>query len=175
VGRIRKQPLVKLIVGFIFKENNSLEKAAVLLKKRFGRIDFESQILAFTHTNYYQKEFGQDLKRQFISFQKLISPSDLPKIKTITNKLEIKLSAHNLRSINIDPGYLELAKLVLASTKDHQHRLYLNKGIFAEITLFFKSNTFKPWEWTYPDYRTGEYIKIFNQIREIYAQQISKN
>ncbi|TBR17311.1 DUF4416 family protein, partial [bacterium] len=67
---------------------------------------------------------------------------------------------------------IDLAKLVLASTKDFTHRIYLNKGIYAEITLFYQGNSFKSWDLTYPDYRTDKYIEIFNHLRQIYAQQI---
>ena len=163
---------VKLIIGFIFKEEGVCNKAKIFLERRFGKIDFESQTLPFIHTNYYEKEFGKDLKRRFVSFKKLISPLSLPKIKITTNKIEKKLSRGLNRLINIDPGYLDSSKLILASTKDYRHRIFLNKGIYAEVTLFYQNKAFKPWEWTYPDYKTPEYIAIFNQIREIYAKQV---
>jgi hypothetical protein len=172
VGRIKRQQPVKLIIGFIFKEENTLKKAKGLLRRNFGIIDYESQILDFTHTDYYAKEFGKPLKRQFISFAKLIPPENLSQIKITTNIIEQKLSRQELRSINIDPGYLNMAKLILASTKDYRHRIYLNRGIYAEITLFYQNKSFTAWEWTYPDYKTADYIAIFNHIREIYAQQI---
>ena len=172
MGQIKRHLPVKLVIGFIFKEADIPNKTKAILEKQFGKIDFESQILPFTHTTYYEKEFGKNLKRSFISFKKLISPQALPKIKIITNKIEYKLSHGKYRLINIDPGYLNLSKLVLASTKDYKHRIYLNQGIYAEITLFYQDKTFKDWEWTYPDYKTPEYIAIFNQIREIYTQQI---
>ena len=172
MGKIRKHQPVKLIIGFIFQKKSVLNKVKGILEKEFGKIDFESQILAFTHTSYYEPEFGKDLKRKFIGFKYLIQPQILPKIKIITNSIEDKLSSRGLRLINIDPGYLDMAKLVLASTKDYKHRIYLGKGIYAEIALFYQNKSFTPWEWTYPDYRTADYIAIFNHIREIYAKQI---
>ncbi len=174
MGRIRKQPPVKLLTGFIFKEESTLNKAEGILKRHFGKIDFESQVLAFTHTSYYEPEFGKNLKRKFIGFKYLVHPQDLPKIKIITNSVEDKLSRRGLRLINIDPGYLDMAKLVLASTKDYKHRIYLGKGIYAEIALFYQNKSFTPWEWTYPDYRSTDYAAIFNHIRDIYAEQIKK-
>jgi hypothetical protein len=171
MGRIKLHQPVKLIAGFIFKEEEAFSRAKIVLRKKFGEIDFESQTLPFDHTDYYRKEFGRDLKRKFVSFKHLIPPQDLPKIKIATNKIEEKLSDGGSRLINIDPGYLDLAKLVLASTKDYKHRIYLDRGIYSEITLFYQEETFKPWEWTYPDYKTAEYIAIFNQIRNIYAGQ----
>ncbi|MBU3958775.1 MAG: DUF4416 family protein, partial [Candidatus Omnitrophica bacterium] len=99
-------------------------------------------------------------------------PHTLAKIKIITNQIEKKLSSAESRRINIDPGYLTLAKLILATTKDYRHRIYLRKGIYAEVTLSYQGKTFCPWEWTFADYKTVEYIDIFNRIRELYAQQI---
>jgi len=174
MGRISAQrPAVKLIIGFIFKEERVFQEAGAIVEKRFGSIDFQSQFLSFTHTDYYREEFGEGLSKKIISFQKLIPPQDLPEIKIFTNKVEKRLSAANKRLINIDPGYLELSKLVLASGKDYAHRIYLNNGVYAEVTLFYRDKTFRNHECTYPDYRTPEYIAIFNQIRQIYSAQLN--
>jgi hypothetical protein len=166
MGEIKRQLPVKLIIGVIFKDQDTLKKADILLERCFGKIDFESQTILFTHTNYYEAEFGKDLKRRFVSFKKPIFPEDLARIKNKTNIIEKRLSIKGNRQINIDPGYLDLSKLVLASTKDYKHRIYLGRGIYAEVTLFYQGKTFKAWEWTYPDYQTQEYIAIFNRIRE---------
>ncbi len=172
MGKISRPSPAKLTIGFIFKEPSVYNKAKIILEKRFGGTDFESQTLSFSYTDYYEAEFGRGLKRRFASFKGLIPPEGLPKIKIFTNKVERKLSNGGPRLINIDPGYLNLAKLILASTKDYSHRIYLNNGIFSEVTLSFKNKSFRPLEWTYPDYKTAEYIAIFNQIRQIYAKQI---
>lgn len=172
MGKITKHAPAKLITAFIFKEEGIFNKTKAVLEKHFGKIDFESQTLAFTHTDYYEKEFGKNLRRKFISFKGLILPQNLPKIKIYTNKLEKRLSRMGLRLINIDPGYLDLSKLVLASTKDYKHRIYLDKGIYAEVTLFYQNKSFRAWDWTYPDYKTQAHITILNQIRQIYAQEL---
>lgn len=172
MGEIKNHQPVKLIIGFIYKDGHSFERARALLIKKFGSIDFESNPICFGHTDYYEQEFGKDLTRTFISFKKLIFPHSLAVIKIFANKIEKRFSSGLTRQVNIDPGYIDLAKLVLASTKDYCHRIYLNKGVFAEITLSFRDKTFKALEWTYPDYRTPEYIEIFNHIRHIYENQI---
>lgn len=174
MGRIKKHALVKLIVGFIFNSHDHFIVAKDILEKKFGKIDFESQVLPFVHTDYYKKEFGEDLKRKFVSFRQLVTAESLPKIKIFTNRIEHKLSKENKRQVNIDPGYIDLSKLILVTTKDYKHRIYLNNGIFAEVTIFYKNGTFIAWDWTYPDYKTDEYITIFNRIRQIYAQQIKE-
>lgn len=170
--KILKPNPVKLITGFIFKEQGPLNLAKDLLSRHFGAIDFVSPVSNFNYTRYYEKEFGRELKRFFVSFQELIGPEELSGIKVFSKKLEKKLSKGDKRLINIDPGYIELAKLILASTKDYSHRIYLGKGIFAETTLVFEGKSYRPWPWTYPDYGSEEYISIFNKIRGIYAAQI---
>jgi len=165
MGKISGHEPVKLIVGLIGQEE-LFEKTRKALLKKFGKIDFISPVIAFNFTDYYNAEMGSNLKRQFLSFKKNIVCEDLVPIKHFTNKLEKKFySPGSRRQVNIDPGYLNLSKLVLATTKDHQHRLYLGKGIFAEVTLRFRHKSFIGWEWTYPDYLSLAYIEIFNHIR----------
>ncbi|MFA5362097.1 MAG: DUF4416 family protein [Candidatus Omnitrophota bacterium] len=172
MGIVTAYPPVKLIVGFIFNDDNVYRKVKAILSRRFGAIDFESGVIPFRYTDYYEKEFGRDLKRSFVSFKKLVPLDRLARIKIITNSIEHSLAVKNRRTINIDPGFVDLAKLVLATTKDFCHRIYLNRGICAEVTLFYKGKSFRHWEWTYPDYRTPEYIAIFNHIRELYSKQL---
>ena len=175
MGIPKKHPKVKLFFGFISSEEELFLKIEKLLSKRFGSPDFSSKILPFNHTDYYDKELGKSLKRKFISCQKLISPEFLPEIKIFTNKLERKFSVANKRRINIDPGYLSQGKFILATTKDYSHRIYLGRGIFAEVTLFYKDNGFHPWQWTYPDYITDSYIEIFNYLYKIYLGQLKSS
>ena len=130
--------------------------------------------MIFGHTDYYRDEFGEGLSRKFLGFSSLITPEKLSEIKVLTNRIEDKFRKEGRRLINIDPGYLDMAKLVLASTKDFMHRIYLDRGIYAEITLSYQNKSFRSFDWTYPDYRSKEYIDIFNEIREAYRQQIEK-
>lgn len=171
MGIIRKAIPVKLIVGFIYKEEGIFLKAKQLLQKKFGKIDFESEKLLFNLTDYYEQELGKDPLRKFMSFSALIPADKIADIKIFTNAIEKKLAKNHLRRINIDPGYINFSKLVLATTKDYIHRIYLGKGIYAEMTLYFRNKTFNPWEWTYNDYRTPQYLEIFTKIRELYAKQ----
>ncbi len=174
MGKIKGHPPVKLIVGMITSDEKLFNIAESMLSDKFGSIDFYSEILAFDYTDYYKPEMGENLKRKFISFEKFIHPENLAEIKILTNELEKNFLIENSekRRINIDPGYLTAAKLVLASTKDHIHRIYLGRGIYAEITLQMQGKSFHPWQWTYPDYRSEEYIRIFNSIRQIYMKQL---
>ncbi|MDD5116045.1 MAG: DUF4416 family protein [Candidatus Omnitrophica bacterium] len=170
MGKInRHSPRVKLIIGFIYKDEAFFFKSRDILKRRFGKTDFESGAVDFDCTDYYEKEMGAGLKKRFVSFSRLIPIQELFRIKLYTNKVESRFLDSGRRMVNIDPGYLDMAKLVLASTKDYAHRIYLGKGVFAEITLSYRGNSFAPNDWTYPDYRSPEYLNIFNAIRELYA------
>jgi len=163
---------IKLIIGFIFSDAGELKKAEEFLLRKIGSFDAESAVFDFRHTDYYKKEFGENLKRKFVSLKRLVSLEDIFKIKLITDEIEKKISNDGRRLVNIDPGYITESKLVLLTTKDYSHRIYLKKGIYAEITLKFRGGTFGPTENTYPDYKGDGYIKFFNHIRMIYKEGV---
>jgi len=164
-------PKVKLIAGLLACSEERLESARTILRKRFGPTDLESPLLAFNCTSYYNWELGEGIKRQFVSFETLIDAERSEDIKRSTIAIEDELSLSGKRTVNIDPGYLELSKLVLFSTKNYSHRIYLGKGIFAEITLIYRNGSFHPLEWTYPDYQSSEYRETFGRIRDLYKAQ----
>jgi len=180
MGETRKHPPVKLVVGMIAADPHLFPSVEASLSQRFGRVDFWSDVMPFDCTDYYTKEMGANLLRKFVSFEKLIQPEEIVEIKLFTNDLEREFLYPTpqaempvpRRQVNLDPGYVSAAKLVLASTKDHIHRIYLRNGIHAEVTLRMENKTFRPWPWTYPDYRSEEYIGIFNEIRRIYMEQL---
>ncbi len=173
MGKITEPQKVKLITGLIVNDLGILDKVRDILLKHFGPIDYKSDIFNFDKTDYYEKEMGKNLKRRFYSFNKLILPDELAGIKLYTNKLEEEFMLDNgNRRINIDPGYITASKLVLATIKNYQHRIYLTGGIYAEITLKYKKESFIPGEWAYPDYSTEEYIKTFNNIRRLYMEHL---
>lgn len=175
MSKAKEYKPTKLIIGMFTNRLELFQEALRALKKRFGPVDYESPLLPFDKTDYYEEEFGKDLKRKFYSFKRLIKAEELPRIKIFTNNLEKKFGdKRGNRLINLDPGYLAPAKLVLATTKDYQHRIYYGKGIYGEVTLRYKKGSFIPWEWTYPDYKTKEYIEIFNHIRKIYMKQLRR-
>ena len=168
---------VKLVIGAITSSEGILIEAKVRLEKKFGPLDFQSPLMPFNYTEYYEREMGPNLLRQFLSFQRLISPRQLPAIKLYTNRLERRLSrARNSpsRTINLDPGYICAPKLVLATCKNYSHRIYLDKGVYGEVTLHFRDGTFVPWSWTFPDYRSKGYIQSFNTIRDMYLRQLKR-
>lgn len=163
---------MKLVVGMISGPTTLFDAAQRELVARFGPLDYESALMPWEFTDYYFRELGENLWRKFTAFQRLIDPLRLAEVKLFTNSLEGRFSEGGKRKINLDPGYLDSAKLVLATTKNRDHRIYIGQGIFAEMTLYFRGKTFRAWEWTYPDYATPEYIAIFNEIRALYREQM---
>ncbi len=144
-----------------------------VLRVQFGPIDFMSEALPFHFTSYYEAELGSNLIRRMISFQNLIAPELLPDIKLTTNSLEQRFTdERGNRTINIDPGYIALAHLILATGKGFAHRPYLRDGIYADLTLIFQAHTFRPLAWTFPDYRSAEMISLLNTLRTHYLTQL---
>lgn len=166
MGRPKPPHKVKLFAGFLFNNPEIYKKAKAILSQKFGPVDFESRPLPFDYTDYYREEFGPDLIRIFTGFSRLIAPESLSRVKLITNSVEAKLSKAGKRTVNIDPGYIDMGRLILASTKDYSHRIYLGKGIYVEITLIYHDKSYRPCPWTYPDYRSAEYAEIFNSMRQ---------
>ncbi len=167
---------VKLFSGLIFTEKEMLLLIQEKLAQNFGEIDFESEIFPFNNTKYYEKEFGKGLKRKFLTFLTLIPAGSLPEIKLKTNEIEKEFchKRKGTRTINIDPGYFSMEKLVLATTKNFSHRPYLSSGIFAELTYFYKNRSYKTVAWTYPDFKLPGKIKMFNRLRKIYMEQLKE-
>ena len=161
---------VKLICGVITGRKDLLERSREALSSEFGPIDNESDLFPFEHTKYYEKEMGTGLVRKLYSFEKPIDPGTIADIKLRTIQMEEDMTRDSdtdvQRVVNLDPGYISLLKLVLATTKDRGHRIYLRDGIFAEVTLQYVEGGFQPLPSTYPDYRQDEYRKFFGRIRE---------
>jgi hypothetical protein len=171
LGEIRLAGPVKLVVGILAKDREWLARARERLGSVFGRSDVESREAPFGSTDYYAREMGEGLIRQWVGFESLVMPEGLPGIKRRTNLLEEEMALAGRRRANLDPGYVNDARLILATTKDFAHRIYLGAGIYAETTMVYKEGAFRPLEWTYPDYRSKESREFFQQARELYLTQ----
>jgi hypothetical protein len=135
----------------------------------WGGVALASPEFHFQETNYYEPTMGPDLRKVFWAFAQPIDPGCLVELKLQANAWEAQYAALGRhaepRPLNLDPGYLTLGKLVLASTKDFAHRIYLGQGIFAEITLFYRHRRWEHHEWTFADYRRDDYQQFFSQCR----------
>ncbi len=165
----------KLVIGFFLKEKDLVVPVIKALIEKFGPVDIVSSWLPFNFTTYYEPEMGAGLQRRLLSFTTLIMPDELPGIKLATNKLENEFSSPDgKRSLNIDPGYIALCHLILATGKAFTHRPYLRDGIYADLTLVYRGGRFQTLEWTFPDYGSEEMLKILTMLRARYFEQLKK-
>lgn len=153
MGQINGAHLSKFFFGLIFDVSFDVERAYEALEQKFSdKIDIKSEIIDFSFTGYYNAEMGANLKRQWISLETPLFPDRLADMKIETNNIESLFVKDGGRKVNIDPGYITPANVILASTKDFSHRIYLSKGIYAEVTTIYRKDGFTKLPWTYPDY-----------------------
>ncbi|MEN6615739.1 MAG: DUF4416 family protein [Syntrophorhabdus sp.] len=166
MGKIRKPTKVKIFASIIFQEGVDLDAVIANLVQAIGPVEEMTPATLFTHTTYYDREMGHGLKRFFVLFEPLIERDILSDIKIITNEIEDSHSRNDLRTVNIDSGYIALEHVILATTKGYAHRLYIGKGIHGDLTLMYLSGSYRTLEWTYPDYAEPDTVALFNRWRE---------
>ena len=170
MGKPEKPFPVKLFVAVLAGDFEIMEEVVRELKDAFGEMDYESSPVPFDVTDYYEEELGKDLKRIFFSFKALVLPEELPSVKGKTDEIEEKFCVEGNRKVNIDPGYLDYHKVVLASNKYGGQKIHLAGGVWADMTLHYSKGNFHPFEWSFPDFKTGRYGKIFMEIRTRYKK-----
>ena len=162
----------KVIIAILF--NPSLEQSLFFpeLTKHFGPIDFISENIPFTYSNYYKPEMGIGLIKRLLAFEKLRKQDEIVQIKLLTNDMEKTFQIDGKRRLNIDPGLLTAERVVLATGKNYTHRIYLLDGIYGDLTLMFRNGSFTALPWTYPDYKEPFLIEWLNAIRRKYLMQL---
>ena len=179
MGAIRSQsPPAFLIFAIFSKHDSLLEEIVQELQDKFGPLPLRSEKFPFDQTAYYARQMGNGIQKQFLAGSTFFDIGTLAEVKRATNLIEEKVAQSGRfdveRPINIDPGYVDLGKLILASTKDHAHRVYLNDGIFAEVTLWIKDSAWQFWPWTYPDYKQHVATDFFLTVREQLFREVKK-
>jgi len=175
VARIRDVDDVKYICGVTLSRGVSLEEVTGQLEPVLGRIDSRSEVFDFNFSDYYAEEMGDGLRKIFLSFSGLMSPQKLPEIKHKTNEMEATWSVDGKRRVNLDPGYVTRAKLVLASAKDFAHRILLGDGIYGDVQLQFRQNRFRVQVWTFPDYQTDLALAFFEEVRKTVYRELRQH
>ena len=167
---------VKIFIALLASDEKLVAPAESCLEENFGPIDSAGPVLPWEMTDYYGPEMGKGLCRRFVSFGPLSGPERLPEIKLRAQEIEEEYAegagGTRRRRVNIDPGYLDAGKVVLASTKSAPHRLYLGSGIYGEITLVFQNGSFRSFAHTYQDYLWPETSSFFAALRSIYLAQL---
>lgn len=176
MGEIHEPVPVLMVVAVSSRHEAALQWARERIDATLGPVAMVSDAFDFTETDYYAATMGTGLKKQFVASQRLIGSATVAVVKRMTNDWEAEYAAlgghPEPRPLNLDPGYITPAKLVLASTKDHAHRLHLRDGIYAEVTLIYRHHAWQPMEWTYPDYRRADYQAFFTRCREYLLAQL---
>ena len=174
MSKPREPDPAKLVISLLMNDRFILDGVLPMLEELFGPVDLISPWFEFNYTDYYQKEMGSPLFRRVVVFTNLIDQESLTEIKTATNEIEKKWENNGRRSLNIDPGYMLLSRFILATGKDYSHRVYIGKGIYADLTLMYQQGQFKSLEWTYPDYASDEMTAFLKKTREIYVQNFKE-
>ncbi len=165
----------KLVVGLIMKDRELFEPLGGELSAGFGPVDMVSAWLPFDYTSYYEPEMGKPLYRRLLTFKKLIGQDELAEIKLVTNRLEQTSLQNDRRRVNIDPGYLLYERFVLASGKNFSHRIYIGRGIYADLTLIYQRGRFEKLPWTYPDYADQPMQEFLTRVRNKYALDLKSS
>lgn len=163
---------VKYFIGALYSDAKLLEDAIALCWDQIGEVDLMGEPFPFTATHYYDDEMGTPIYRKFFSFKSLLDPGALGRLKNICNEIEDELSIDGKRRVNLDLGYLDLHKMVLASAKYNGQKIYVSDGIYADLTLVFENGDFHPVDNTFPDFKSGAYNPVFIEYRERLKQQL---
>ncbi|MBN2423617.1 MAG: DUF4416 family protein [Calditrichaceae bacterium] len=174
MGVIQEHPPVKYFAAIAFKDHNDLDEVLKGTETLFSGIEQKSEIYLYDdYTDYYAGEMGEGLHKLFVVYTNHEKPEWLADKKVLTNMLETRfMNDNNNRKVNIDPGYISLSGLILATTKNFSHRIYLGKGIYGDLHLMFSRKSFQVMPWTYPDYKA--HIDFFNKIRNQYYGELYK-
>ena len=162
----------KLVIGFFLKEKALGTPVIQEFVRRFGDVDLVSEWMPFDQTSYYEPELGAPLYRRMVAFETLIHQEELAQVKLFTNEMEHRYTDNGNRAVNIDPGYLLLERLVLATGKNFAHRIYIGKQIYADLTLVFRKGRFESLPWTFPDYTESRMQAFLMRVRDKFSQDL---
>lgn len=162
----------RLIVGAFLRERDLLPELAERLATAFGPVELVSDWMPFDYTSYYEREMGTPLFRRMFSFARLVEQERLADIKLFTNALESEYRVDGRRRVNLDPGYLLRERFVLATGKNYSHRIYIGKGIYADLTLVFTGGEYRALDWTYPDYADPRMRAFLKTARTRYVEAL---
>lgn len=174
MGRPSPHQPTRLIMAVFSRFPEAFDWARNRAAQAWGPIALESESFRFEDTNYYESTMGAELVKRFWLFERPYDQSQTVETKLTTNCWEEEykeIAGSNVeRPLNLDPGYITRAKLVLSSTKNFTHRIYLDRGIYAELTLYYQKNAWRTHEFTFPDYRRADYHAFFDKCRQYIAE-----
>lgn len=159
----------KAILFLLTNRRDRSEEIIAQFTPILGPVEIQTGWHPFPKGHYYEKEMGPDLERCLVGFKNMFEPWRLAELKTLCHKLEhqhIRTSTHPYgRIINIDPGYVDLFKVVLASGKGGGQKVAIARDIFAHPLLRYEKGGWIPFEWTFPDLKAPTYHKELLRLR----------
>jgi len=168
-GRPHDAPPVKILAAVLCGGGIDFDAGiAGELERLLGPIDYRGGGYPFENTDYYEDEMGPGLARTIVSFGPLREPTDIVRIKIAAAGIEERLAEGGSRRVNIDPGYMDYFKVVLASFKEGPQKIYLGEGVYADPVLLYQNGAFESLPWSFPDFKAGTYAGDFTAIRRIY-------
>lgn len=163
---------VKLFAAILWSDAGALGASILRLEEVWGPKDFVGPDRAFDITDYYEREMGPGLLRRLVAFERLVAPDALPERKLDASAIEEELRGPRGRRVNIDVGYLDLHKVVLASGKAGPQKIYLGSGVWADMACWYSKGAFHPFAWSFPDFRRGRYDRELLELRAAYKAQL---
>ncbi len=177
MGFVKQHPPCLQVIAAFSRHESALEWLWERVAAQLSPIAILSPVFPFTESLYYRSTMGDSLKKQFAILASWYDPADLAQHKLMMHAWESDLAKSfafdEERPLNIDPGYMSMTKLVLASTKNREHRIYLRDGIYAEVTLAFRDQHWQPMPWTYPDYQRDDFRVFFHEGRKHLAKNVA--
>ena len=171
-----EEPLpVKYFIAVLYRDRKYFRQAKEALTSRWGHLDFEGGDHLFDSTDYYEPEMGTPLFRRLLSFEQLYPPTLIVDMKLECNAIERGLVLEGKRTVNLDAGYLDHNKFLLASAKEAGQKVYLDRGIYADLSGRYKAGKYRPFEWSFPDFKDGRYDAELLDIRALYRRQLKEH
>ncbi len=169
---LEENNFVNLIIAVLHPKETGLEPIKIVLSERFGDIDLVSNPFPFSHTSYYEEEMGNEIVKTILSFSKLVKDTDMKVVKYFTLQVEDEFKIDRKRRFNLDPGYIDLNKLTLSTTKGRAHRISIGWGLYEEVTLWYRKGGFEDLLWTYPSYKLKEVKEFLIKVRNKYKEKL---
>lgn len=177
MGIAKQHPRCMQFIAAFSRHESALDWLWNRVAAELSPIAMISPAFPFTESSYYRASMGDELKKQFAVLSGWYDPAELASHKLMSHVWEsdfariIPLDVE--RPLNIDPGYMSMTKLVLGSTKNREHRIYLRDGIYAEVTLAFRNQQWQHFSWTYPDYQRDDFRVFFHRARKHLSKEIA--
>ncbi|MFO1350486.1 MAG: DUF4416 family protein [Gammaproteobacteria bacterium] len=165
---------MKWFAAVLYRDGALLEEVLARLAHALSAIDYHGPSYPFAETHYYAAEMGAGLNRVLIGFAGSGEAERLVAIKHLATAIEQEFAENGARRVNIDPGYVDLFKVVLASGKARGNKLYMGQGVWSDIALYYQGGTFHPLPWSFPDFKSGRYTADLLALRRLYKQALAR-